>query len=148
MLLRILPASTHCPIPKPLPRFNVLVTAAYHFQVSKSVLLPETAVTNYQELNSLKRQKFILTLLRVKSSKRFSLGWNQGIDRAGSSRKSWRRSHLLFCSQRCSSIHGHSTPIITYPLMMPTLLPVAYKDHNDYSGPTWMTQAISPPQDP
>ena len=41
MLLKILPVSTHDPIPKPLSHLSVFVKAAHHFPVSKTICINE-----------------------------------------------------------------------------------------------------------
>ena len=47
MLLKILPVSTHCPIPNPFLHFKVSVTAAFHFWFQN--LFSIAAVTNYHK---------------------------------------------------------------------------------------------------
>ena len=59
MLLKILPVSTHYPIPRPSPHVQVSVTAAPHSQFHKSVLVSMVTVTNYHILGGFKQQKFI-----------------------------------------------------------------------------------------
>ena len=59
MLLKILPVSTHYPIPRPSPHVQLSVTAAPHSQFQKSVLVSMVTVTNYHKLGGFKQQKFI-----------------------------------------------------------------------------------------
>ena len=58
--LKILPASTHSSIPKPLPHFYACVNSSIPFSVPKLYWFPVPAVTDYQKLSDLKKQKFIL----------------------------------------------------------------------------------------
>lgn len=76
MLLKILPASSHYPILKPLPYFQVFVTVALHFQYQNLYQFFVVAVSNYHKI-------YYFVVLQDRNTMWVSLGNNGPIEVIG-----------------------------------------------------------------